>query len=237
MGREVIKAVSSDAELMLTAACDPAFAGEDAGRLSGLGESGVIIDGSLQDAVMRADVWVDFTRPDTVKGNIATAVEAGKPIVVGTSGLSESYVSSLVTNNVGVLVVPNFAIGAVLMMHFAKIAHKFFPSVEIIELHHDKKIDAPSGTAAKTAELMGAKEQGVDEGPRGLNRDGIHIHSVRLPGLVAHQEVIFGGLGQILTIRHDSLDRSSFMPGVILAIKEVVKLNGPVYGLEHVLGL
>lgn len=237
MGREVLKAVSLDQDLTLTAACDPAFAMEDAGKLCGLEPNGVLIDASLKDAVLKADVWVDFTRPDIVKGNITLAVEAGKPIVVGTSGLSESYVTSLMTNNVGVLVVPNFAIGAVLMMQFAKTAHKFFPNVEIIELHHDKKVDSPSGTAVKTAEILGAKDDGIEEGPRGLNLDGIHIHSVRLPGLIAHQEVIFGGLGQILTLRHDSMDRSSFMPGVLLALKEVSKLNGPVYGLEHVLGL
>lgn len=237
MGKEVIKALAVEKDLMLSAACDPNFTNEDAGLLVGLEANGVIIDGNLSDAINKADVWVDFTRPDIVRGNIKTALDAGKPIVVGTSGLSESYVNSLITNGVGVLVVPNFALGAVLMMHFSKIAHRFFKDVEIIELHHDQKVDAPSGTAVKTAELLGAKDKIQDEGPRGLNFDGINIHSVRLPGLVAHQEVIFGGLGQILTIRHDSLDRSSFMPGVMLAIREVQKLNGPVYGLEHVLGL
>ena len=237
MGREVVRALAKEEDLVLTAACDPAFFSEDAGLLAGLEKNNVIIDKNLKDAVRKADVWVDFTRPDMVKENIAISLDARKPIVVGTSGLSESYVSSLITNDIGVLVVPNFAIGAVLMMQFAKTAHKFFPNVEIIELHHDQKIDSPSGTAVKTAELLGASEIGKNEGPRGQNNDGMHIHSVRLPGLVAHQEVIFGGEGQLLTIRHDSFDRISFMPGVILAIREVLKLKGPIYGLEHVLGL
>ncbi len=237
MGKEVIKALALEADLVLSAACDPYYPKEDAGLLAGLNPNGIIIDGTIKEAVNKADVWIDFTRPDVVKENIAIALNAGKNIVVGTSGLSESYVTSLVTNGIGVLVVPNFALGAVLMMQFAKTAYRFFPNVEIIELHHDQKVDAPSGTAVKTAELLGADTKAINEGPRGSNYNGIHIHSVRLPGLVAHQEIIFGGQGQLLTIRHDSLDRASFMPGVMLALREVPKLSGPVYGLEHVLGL
>ncbi len=237
MGKEVIKALNKEQDLVLTAAVDPAFAGKDAGQVAEIESNGVIIDASLKEAVNKAEVWVDFTRPDIVKDNIALAVEAGKPIIVGTSGLSEGYVSSLTTNGVGVLVVPNFALGAVLMMHFAKQAHQFFPNVEIIELHHDKKVDAPSGTAVKTAELLGAKDVSENQGPRGQNYGGIHVHSVRLPGLIAHQEVIFGGEGQLLTIRHDSFDRISFMPGVMLALRKIMSIKGPVYGLEHILGL
>lgn len=237
MGKEVIKALALEEGLVLSAACDPSFAKEDAGLLAGIKPNGVIIDKTMPEAVNKADVWVDFTRPDVVKENIAVCLSAGKNMVVGTSGLSESYVTSLVTNGIGVLVVPNFALGAVLMMQFAKTAYRFFPHVEIIELHHDQKVDSPSGTAVKTAELLGADTKASNEGARGNNYSGIHIHSVRLPGLVAHQEIIFGGPGQILTIRHDSLDRASFMPGVMLAVREVSKLSGPVYGLEHVLGL
>jgi len=176
-------------------------------------------------------------------------LENGFAPVVGTTGFTEAQIQELTDlskdKSIGGLIAPNFAIGAILLMKFAAEASKYFPDLEIIELHHDKKKDAPSGTAIKTAELMAevreSIQQGVSDeeelisGARGANFDGMRIHSVRLPGLVAHQEVIFGNQGEGLTLRHDSYDRSSFMTGVNLGIKEVVKRHELVYGLEHLL--
>jgi 4-hydroxy-tetrahydrodipicolinate reductase len=165
-------------------------------------------------------VLVDFTIPDRALENAAVAVQAGVHVVIGTTGFELARLNELTGANV--FAAPNFAIGAVLMMQFAAQAARHMASAEIIELHHDGKLDAPSGTAARTAELMGG---------------AVPIHSVRLPGLVAHQEVILGDVGQTLTIRHDSIDRKSFMPGVLLAIRKVGSLtNSPVVGLEHLLG-
>jgi 4-hydroxy-tetrahydrodipicolinate reductase len=170
-------------------------------------------------AVEGADVLVDFTQPDQALGNARAAVAAGVDVVIGTSGFDASRLSEL--GGANVLYCPNFAIGAVLMMQFAAQASKHMAKAEIIELHHDQKLDAPSGTAARTAELM---------------QGDVPIHSVRLPGLVAHQEVILGDVGQTLTIRHDSINRESFMPGVLLAIRKVGALDhSPVIGLEHLL--
>ena len=167
-----------------------------------------------------ADVLVDFTRPDTALENIRLAVGAGVHAVVGTTGFDVAEIAAMPGDG-KVLVAPNFAIGAVLMMRFATEASRIMAKAEIIELHHDRKLDAPSGTAARTAELM--------EGD-------VPIHSVRLPGLVAHQEVILGDVGQTLTIRHDSTDRTSFMPGVLLAVRRVGTLqSSPVVGLEALL--
>jgi 4-hydroxy-tetrahydrodipicolinate reductase len=172
----------------------------------------------------QAEVVVDFTHPRSVMENVRTILENGAHGVIGTTGLTKENLEEIKKlcekNKVNCLVAPNFAIGAVLMMQFAKEAIKYFPQAEIIEMHHESKADKPSGTALKTREAMGKE---------------VPIHSVRLPGLVAHQEVIFGGLGQTLTIRHDSLSRESFMPGVILAIRKVKTLNGLVYGLEEIL--
>jgi 4-hydroxy-tetrahydrodipicolinate reductase len=168
-------------------------------------------------------VLVDFTQPESALPNAREALAAGVHVVIGTTGFDLDDLAGL--SGANVLVAPNFAIGAVLMMRFAAEAAALMPSAEIVELHHDKKLDAPSGTAARTAKLM--KDSSGNEVP---------IHSVRLPGLVAHQEVIFGGTGETLTIRHDALDRSSFMPGVLLAIRRVADLpNSPVVGLENLL--
>ncbi len=202
MGATVCDAVTGAADMELTGRADP--------------ELGV----SVADVLGDADVLVDFTRPDTALENIRLAVGAGVHAVVGTTGFDIGEIAAMPGDG-KVLVAPNFAIGAVLMMRFATEASRIMAKAEIIELHHDRKLDAPSGTAARTAELM--------EGD-------VPIHSVRLPGLVAHQEVILGDVGQTLTIRHDSTDRTSFMPGVLLAVRRVGTLeSSPVVGLEALL--
>jgi 4-hydroxy-tetrahydrodipicolinate reductase len=181
----------------------------------------------VQDAIAahRPDVLVDFSVPDTALDNIRAAVAAGVHTVVGTTGFDLATLDGL--SGANVFVAPNFAIGAVLMMQFAAQAARHMRSAEIIELHHDRKLDKPSGTAARTAQLMHEAAPDRPEPP---------VHSVRLPGLVAHQEVILGDVGQTLTIRHDSIDRESFMPGVLLAVRRVAGLpRSPVVGLEHLL--
>lgn len=250
MGQAVVKSVLNDSDLELVAAID-LKGGIDAGTAAGVSPCGVLVSTDLTTAIenTRPEVMVDFTRPDVVFNNAVTALKMGVSPVIGTTGLSEDAKDELKElskrENVPVFIAPNFAIGAVLMMLMAKQAAKYLPDVEIIELHHDKKLDAPSGTAVQTAQLIQefreAHKQGhPDEkekltGARGADYEGIRIHSVRLPGYVAHQEVIFGGLGQTLTIRHDSLDRESFMPGVVLACKKVRGLKGLTVGLENIL--
>ena len=201
MGETVCTAVEAADDLELTGRADPQ------------------LDTAVVDVLDAADVLVDFTQPDTALANVREAVAAGVHAVVGTTGFDVDELRGL--SGANVFVAPNFAIGAVLMMRFATEASKHMAKAEIVELHHDRKLDAPSGTAARTAELM--------EGE-------VPIHSVRLPGLVAHQEVILGDVGQTLTIRHDSVDRESFMPGVLLAVRRVGALpESPVVGLEHLL--
>lgn len=201
-----------------------------------------------------AEVVVDFTLLAASEGNVRHCVERGVHVVVGTSGWTDDKAGELRTEvetkgGVGVLIAPNFAIGAVLMMQFAKQAARFYESVEVVELHHPRKVDAPSGTATRTAELIaGARaEAGLGalpdattddpDGARGANIEGIPVHAVRLRGLVAHQEVLLGNEGEMLTIRHDSFDRVSFMPGVLAGVREVGKHPGVTVGLEHVLGI
>jgi 4-hydroxy-tetrahydrodipicolinate reductase len=203
------------------------------------------LEAALSDTA--PDVLVDFTTPQTVAQNALAALAEDVRLVIGTTGMSSADLEEIrglcETKGIGAVVAPNFAIGAVLMMHFAQIAARHMPCAEIIELHHDKKLDAPSGTALKTADMISqtrpeANKPPGDELPsRGQWRHNIPIHSIRLPGLVAHQEVIFGGFEQTLTIRHDSLGRGSFMPGVALAIRKVMELNHLVYGLENLLEL
>jgi 4-hydroxy-tetrahydrodipicolinate reductase len=201
MGETVCRAVEAADDMELTGRADPQ------------------LGTSLADVLGDADVLVDFTQPDTIVENARQAVAAGVHVVVGTTGFDLDALRGLEGANV--FVAPNFAIGAVLMMRFAAEASRHMEKAEIVELHHDRKLDAPSGTAARTAELM--------EGD-------VPIHSVRLPGLVAHQEVILGDVGQTLTIRHDSIDRESFMPGVLLAVRRVGDLDeSPLVGLEHLL--
>lgn len=199
----------------------------------------------------KPDVVVDFTHPSCVMDNIVTILENGAYPVVGTTGLSEGNLATLdrlsKEKNMAVLVCPNFAIGAILMMTFAAQAAKYMPRVEIIEYHHDKKADAPSGTALKTIDMIHKTNSSINThknqehesvpGARGGTLYNIPVHSIRLPGYVAHQEVIFGGIGQTLSIRHDTISRESFMPGVILSIRKVKQLSGLVYGLENILSL
>jgi len=213
----------------------------------------VDVDDSL-DALGDVDVAVDFTSPVAVMDNLAWCISAGVHVVVGTSGFTDERLQVVRRQlesapGVGVLVVPNFSIGAVLMMRFAAEAARFYESVEIVELHHPTKADAPSGTARRTAELVAAArakagsppipDASVDvvHGARGADIEGIAVHSVRLRGLVAHQEVLFGAPGETLTIRHDSLDRKSFMPGVLAAVRAVPERPGLTVGLEGILGL
>lgn len=231
MGSEVVKSINAAQDLELTAALD-------------LGDS---LD---QLVASKTEVVVDFTTPDSVMKNLEFLISHDIHAVVGTTGFTDAKLAELRTElsshpKVGVLVAPNFAVGAVLMMEFAQRAAKFFESAEIIELHHPNKVDAPSGTANRTADLISKarKDAGLKdmpdatstslEGARGAKVDGVPVHSVRLRGLVAHQEVLFGGLGETLTIRHDSLDRAGFMPGVLLGVRNVVKVPGLTYGLEN----
>ncbi|MGO0123143.1 4-hydroxy-tetrahydrodipicolinate reductase [Desulfothermobacter acidiphilus] len=251
MGREVVKAVSRTPGMEVVGAVDPGHPGQDVGLLAGIEALGVTVRGDLAEVLRtsKATVMVDFTTPGAAVANIKTALEYGVRPVVGTTGIAQRDVEEIKAicreKRLGGLIVPNFALGAVLMMHFAGIAARYFPDVEIIELHHPQKLDAPSGTALQTADIVARsrQEKGVGDrtevekldGARGGNLEGVRIHSVRLPGLVAHQEVIFGGLGQTLTIRHDSTSRESFMPGVIMAIKKVMELEQLVYGLDRLI--
>ncbi|WP_300018936.1 4-hydroxy-tetrahydrodipicolinate reductase [Pseudonocardia sp.] len=232
MGAEVCRAVTSAEGLDLVAEVD------EGDPIS-----------ALVDAA--ADVAVDFTHPGAALDNVAFCLEHGVAAVVGTSGFDDAKLAAvqelLDTHPGHVLVAPNFGVGAVLMMRFAAQAARFFDSVEVIELHHAGKVDAPSGTAVRTASLIAGARAGMGpfpdattselDGARGASVDGVRVHSVRMPGLVAHQEVILGTAGETLTIRHDSLDRASFMPGVLLAVRGVGDRPGLTVGLEPLLGL
>lgn len=253
MGREVVKTVVEDPELQLAGVVDRHALNETVNDYFGFStEAGIRFDRDLKELLEREkpDVCVDFTNPEFVFPNTMAIIEAGCRPVIGTTGLTTEQLEqidlALKQQGLGGMVVPNFAIGAVLMMKFAQEASKYFDHAEIIELHHNKKADAPSGTALKTAELMresrqrfgttNAPETELIEGARGAKGPAdIQIHSIRLPGYIAHQEVIFGSPGQTLTIRHDSMDRACFMPGVALAVKKTMHLTGLVYGLEHIL--
>lgn len=230
MGQEVVKAVESEEGLTLVGQSD---LGDDLAKLI---------------AEKNAQVVVDFTTSEAAFENTKSIIAAGVHPLIGTSGLLPDQVKELqelcAEKALGGLIAPNFAIGAVLMMKFAKEAVRYFPHVEIIELHHNRKADAPSGTAIKTLDMLVTAREAVpsscDEkeilpGARGANSEEIRIHSVRLPGLVAHQEVLFGGISETLTIRHDSIHRESFMSGVCLGCKKVIELNELIYGLEHLL--
>ncbi len=251
MGREVVKAVAGAEDMALVGACDVAFSGSILTDVTGVPGLEFEIDGDVASmmAGCKPDVVVDFAKP-FVFDSVRIALEAGAVPVIGTTGQSARDLEEIARlaekTGIPALVIPNFAVGAVLMMKFAAEAAKHMPDVEIVELHHDKKLDAPSGTSIKTAEMIdqARKEAGsqpskplgcADDPARGDQRSGVHVHSVRLPGLVAHQEVIFGGTGQTLTIRHDSLDRTSFMPGVLLAVRRAASMRGLVYGLDKLL--
>jgi 4-hydroxy-tetrahydrodipicolinate reductase len=250
MGATVCDAVHADPELELVAAVDPHHAGIDLGQL-GLHGTGLQIStrpNALVDA--GAEVAVDFTVIDAARQNLQFCAEQGIHAVVGTTGFEDAELDALAKlfaeSNANAVIAPNFAIGAVLMMRFAELAAPYFETAEIVELHHDQKIDAPSGTAVLTAKRMAAASGEwasdptttvVARGARGATVDGIPVHSLRLRGLVAHQEVLLGTTGQSLTIRHDSYDRSSFMPGVLLAAKRVGDCPGLTIGLGSLLGV
>lgn len=247
MGVEMCRGILSDEELALVKAFDITGQGKDMGVLTGMGENGIKISDSF--SYEGIDVVVDFTNAAAAGKNIPLFLKKGIHAVIGTTGFSPEKLEEFDTlakeNRVSVFIVPNFAVGAVLMMKFAREAAVYMPDVEIIELHHDKKLDAPSGTAVKTmekiAEVRNTKKQGAEgekeiiEGARGGEYSGMRVHSVRLPGLVAHQEVVFGSEGQLLTIRHDSFDRSSFAAGLSLAVKAGGSWNGLKTGLEEIL--
>ncbi|UHA72988.1 4-hydroxy-tetrahydrodipicolinate reductase [Paenibacillus sp. 481] len=251
MGKEVVKMVLEDETLQLVAAVDPSAGPVDAASLVGLANSGVLVTSDLEKTLrdVKPDVMVDFTTPHTVMNNTLLAIQNGVRPVIGTTGFSPEQIEELQqlsqANGLGGLIAPNFSIGAILMMRFAQQAAKYFPDLEIIEYHGEQKLDAPSGTAVKTAELVAQvreeKRQGHPneeekiEGSRGGYYNGFRIHSVRLPGVFAQQEVIFGGYGQSLKIRHDSYERAGYMPGVNVAVKKVMTLNELIYGFEHLL--
>lgn len=251
MGREAVNMALNEPEFELVAAIDSKLDNVDLGETIGLGKLGILFHQHLEDAIIRykPDVLIDFTTPHVVKEHILTALKHKVRPVVGTTGLTtedlEEIAQLCTEQQVGAIIAPNFAIGAILMMKFAQTAAKYMPHVEIIEQHHDQKLDAPSGTAIKTAELIAEvrqefrqghpEEKETLDGARGAFYQGFPIHSIRLPGLVAHQEVIFGSVGQTLTIRHDSIDRTSFMPGVNLAVKKVMQLDSLVYGLDKLI--
>ena len=245
----MINALSREPDVKLVGAVDLQVSGD---KLSLPDGSVIPFSADLSHIIecCQPEVMVDFTIAKAVMPAMRTAVERGVNLVIGTTGLTEDNLKEIerlaVANNIGAVVASNFALGAVLMMHFANIAAKYLDYVEIIELHHHLKADAPSGTALSTARAMASARgkpflrppgQGKSFASRGEAVEGVTIHSVRLPGLMAHQEVLFGGLGQTLSIRHDTIGRECYVPGVLLAIKEVVNRKGLIYGLDTLLGL
>jgi len=259
MGREVIKAVANAPDMTLMGAIDttPEHQDKDAGELAGLSEPLEVPITNQLEAMLaftagqkQPGVMIDFTHPDFVYDNVRSAIAYGIRPVIGTTGLSPKQIQDLADfaekASTGCLIIPNFSIGMVLLQQAAVTASQYFDHVEIIELHHNQKADAPSGTAIQTAQMLAemgktfnpaiVEETEKIKGARGSVADeGIRIHSVRLPGLIAHQEVIFGAAGQIYTLRHDTSDRACYMPGVLLAIRKVLQLKSLVYGLEKIL--
>lgn len=252
MGSEAVKLVTDTQHFTLVGAVDHKFDGIMLSDIEGFHSIHNVpvyndIEKCLQN--VEADVFIDLTTPEVGMYHTKTALSYNVRPVVGTTGFTKTDLDELERvckeKDLGCIIAPNFAIGAILMMKFSQMAAKYFNDIEIIELHHDKKLDAPSGTAVKTAEMISAvrekKQQGhpnekeTINGARGADFEGMHIHSVRLPGLIAHQQVLFGADGQSLTIRHDSYNRASFMSGVKVAVETVMKQNKFVYGLENIL--
>lgn len=249
MGQEVVRMVLADPELRLVAAISRVAEEVDIGRFVGKDACGVYIRNDLELALVESkpDVIVDFTSPQSVISNALIAIRNKVRPVIGTTGVTPQHIFDLdmlcKEAGIGGIIAPSFSIGAILMMKFAAQAAKYMPHVEIIEYHGDQKLDAPSGTSIQTAEFISQARQELHqgnraeeemiEGSRGGYYNGFRIHSVRLPGIFAQQEVIFGGNGQTLKLRHDSYDRAGYMPGVNIAVKEVMKFNGIVYGFEH----
>ncbi|MFB4211377.1 4-hydroxy-tetrahydrodipicolinate reductase [Shouchella sp. JSM 1781072] len=251
MGYEAVQLCERDEELQLVAVVDSKHDGQTLQDLKGYGDLETPIYSDMEQCFSNhdVDVLVDLTTPAFGKKHMEIALAHGVRPVVGTTGFTNDDIEQLrkltEEKELGAIIAPNFAIGAILMMKFSQLAARYLTDVEIIEQHHDNKLDAPSGTAMKTAQLIAQereqKQQGhPDEkedlpGARGAEFEGMRIHSVRLPGRVAHQEVLFGGEGQLLSIKHDSLNRQSFMPGVKLSIEHVLKLDTLVYGLENLI--
>lgn len=257
MGREVIKAVAAAEDMTLVGAIDkkPELMGQDIGEVIGYKPLEVPLTTDLEATLVMAQseglaVMVDFTHPKTVYESVRAAIAYGVRPVVGTTGLTVEQIQDLAEfaekASTGCLIIPNFSIGVVLMQQAAQRAAQYFDHVEIIELHHNQKADAPSGTAVQTAQMLTeankafnpalVEESEVMQGARGgITSDGVRIHSVRLPGLIAHQEILFGAPGQLYTLRHDTTDRSSFMPGVLLCIRRVMPLKSLIYGLDKIL--
>lgn len=258
MGREVVKAIAGASDMTLLGAIDRNrdYIGQDAGEVAGCGPLEIPITNEFEPMLAMAaqektlGVMVDFTHPKTIYDSVRSAIAYGVRPVVGTTGMSPQQIQDLADfaekASVGCLIVPNFSIGMVLLQQAAIQASRYFDHVEIIELHHNQKADAPSGTAIQTAQMLAemgkpfnppaVTEEEKLAGARGsLAPEGIRIHSIRLPGLIAHQEVIFGAPGQIYTLRHDTSDRACYMPGVLLAIRKVIQLRSLVYGLEKIL--
>lgn len=250
MGRETVRSLLATPSLKLAGAVDVSRLGEDIGEIAVGRPCGVRVAATLPELEGHdPTVAVIFTHPEAATGRIRECLARGIPAVVGTTGIDEDEVADIrreaESARIGVLLAPNFAIGAVLLMRFAKIAAKYMRGAEIIEQHHDAKADAPSGTSLMTAQLISevqrqsSKEKRKEllklQGVRGGNLDGVNIHSVRLPGCLAHHTVLFGEVGQTLTLRHDSISRESFMPGVLLAIEEIGRVTGLVVGLENLM--
>lgn len=251
MGQAVVSAVLQTPGMIVVGGVDPSANGLSIEEETGiLGANGRLYQ-SLREGIEATspDVAVDFTTPGVIRSNMQTYIEYGIRPVIGTTGITEEEVNtwkkSLGEKGVGGLIAPNFTIGAVLMMKFAAMAAKYISHVEILEYHHDQKLDAPSGTAVKTAEMIAKvrenhrqghpDEHELLQGARGADYEGMRIHSIRMPGYLAHQEVIFGSPGQTLTLRHDSVSRDAYMPGVLLAIQKVMNLSTLIYGLEGIL--
>lgn len=251
MGRIMSAGIMAAEDMQVVAAVDIKGDNRDLGVLTGGEANGVIIGDNLEKAIntYRPDVMVDFTNPQAVLKNLRTALPLGLATVVGTTGLGEHELAEVdelaQKHQVAVFLTANFALGAVLMMRFAREAARYFPHVEVIELHHDQKLDAPSGTALTTLKMIAEEremfQQGAPNefekisGSRGGDFQGARVHSIRLPGYVASQEVIFGAAGQILSVRHDAMNRECFLPGLLLAIRKVKGLKGLTVGLENIM--
>ncbi|MEW9500193.1 4-hydroxy-tetrahydrodipicolinate reductase [Jeotgalibacillus marinus] len=251
MGKEAVKLVQNTPHFEMVGAIDHKHDGKRLSQLDEFTGLDVLIYGNLDHCFndTKPDVLIDLTVPETGYMHAKTALLNHVRPVVGTTGFSEEQLVEIKElaeeRNIGAIIAPNFAIGAILMMKFSQMAAKYFDDVEIIEMHHDQKLDAPSGTGLKTAQMIAQqrmpKHQGhlnekeTIQGARGADVDGMKIHSVRLPGLVAHQQVMFGGEGQMFTIRHDSFDRTSFMSGVQVCVETIMKIDTLVYGLENIL--
>jgi 4-hydroxy-tetrahydrodipicolinate reductase len=252
MGREIVKSVAASTDLELAGAVDLIKTGEDAGVLAGVEPLGIAVTSDLEALLAgeEAAVLVDFTSPLTVMSNIRCALAQGVSPVVGTTGFTDTELKTVQgwvhRYNTGAIIAPNFALGAVLMMKMAQLCARYMSSVEIVEMHHDEKLDAPSGTAHKTAQLireavtdMPSVREELEKTPgvRGGRVAGIPVHSIRLPGMIAHQSVIYGAEGQVLTLSHDAIDRNCFIPGLLMAIRHAPANKQLIYGIEQLIEL